>query len=174
MNPIIIIGAGIAGWTTARESRRLDTTTPVMMITADSGDFYAKPSLSNAFAQKRTPELLVTTPAAKMAQTMGVTLPFVVPIMSAARALAATLAGQPAELVFPLMPVAIKTPALPMTVSPPPTGTARQWESLETGVWHYFDADQRQNGFALTSARTARRAEQVKRPQLPARGPAIA
>lgn len=74
MNPITIIGAGLAGWTTVREFRKLDTTTPVVVITADSGDFYAKPSLSNAFGQKRTPEQLVTTPAAKMAETLGVTL----------------------------------------------------------------------------------------------------
>lgn len=72
--PIIIIGAGLAGWTTAREFRKLDTTTPVVLITADSGDFYAKPSLSNAYVQKRTPEQLVSTPAAKMAETLNVTL----------------------------------------------------------------------------------------------------
>ena len=74
MNPIIIIGAGLAGWTTAREFRKLDATTPVVMITADSGDFYAKPTLSNAFAQKKAPDQLVVTPAAKMAETQNVTL----------------------------------------------------------------------------------------------------
>ncbi len=74
MNPIIIIGAGLAGWTTAREFRKLDATSPVVMITADSGDFYAKPTLSNAFAQKKAPEQLVVTPAAKMAETQNVIL----------------------------------------------------------------------------------------------------
>ena len=74
MNPIIIIGAGLAGWTTAREFRKLDATTPVVVITADSGDFYAKPTLSNAFAQKKAPEQLVVTTAAKMAETQNVTL----------------------------------------------------------------------------------------------------
>ncbi len=74
MNPIVVIGAGLAGWTTVREFRKLDTSTPVVLITADAGDFYAKPSLSNAFAQKRTPAQLVTTPATKMAETLSVTL----------------------------------------------------------------------------------------------------
>ncbi|MEQ1534848.1 MAG: FAD-dependent oxidoreductase [Burkholderiaceae bacterium] len=74
MNPIIIIGAGLAGWTTAREFRKLDATTPVVMITADSGDFYAKPTLSNAFAQKKAPDQLVVTPAAKMSETQNVIL----------------------------------------------------------------------------------------------------
>ena len=44
------------------------------MITADSGDFYAKPSLSNAFAQGRVPARLVSTPAVNMADTLRVTL----------------------------------------------------------------------------------------------------
>ncbi len=73
-SPVIIIGAGLAGWTTAREFRKLDGTTPVTMITADSGDFYAKPSLSNAFAQGRVPAQLVSTPAVRMADTLKVTL----------------------------------------------------------------------------------------------------
>jgi rubredoxin-NAD+ reductase len=72
--PILIIGAGLAGWTTVREFRKLDTTTPVVLVTADSGDFYAKPTLSNAYAQKRTPAQLVSTPAAKMVETLNVTL----------------------------------------------------------------------------------------------------
>ena len=73
-HPIIIIGAGLAGWTAAREFRKLDATTPVTVVTADRGDFYAKPSLSNAFAQGRAPAQLVSTPADKMAATLNVTL----------------------------------------------------------------------------------------------------
>ncbi|HXE21615.1 MAG TPA: FAD-dependent oxidoreductase [Rhodoferax sp.] len=72
--PVIIVGAGLAGWSTARELRKLDGATPVLLITADRGDFYAKPSLSNAFAQGRTPAQLVGTPADQMAQTHHVTL----------------------------------------------------------------------------------------------------
>ncbi|WP_296510223.1 FAD-dependent oxidoreductase [Rhodoferax sp.] len=71
---VIIIGAGVAGWTTAREFRKLQPDTDVILVTADSGDFYAKPTLSNAYAQKRAPAQLVTTPAAKMAETLALTL----------------------------------------------------------------------------------------------------
>ncbi len=404
LEPIIIIGAGLAGWTTARELRKLDPSTPVLLITADSGDFYAKPSLSNAFQQKRSPAQLLTTAAAKMAQTHNVrllartrvlaidpatrtlrttqgdfqyrqlvlatgaqpirmplagdapeqvlsinslddfagfyqrltradqaedqvkdcprqvlimgagligcefandlavsgyrvtvvdpsvgpiaallpeaasaqlqqalaglgvrwhfgatvkavnwapvglnasalqvelsngqlalvdivlsaiglrsdmalaqaaglvcergivvdtrlqtsspgiyalgdsaqyasglwgaapeagaasvaggrTLPYVLPIMSAARALAATLAGTPTFVAFPLMPVAIKTPALPIVVAPPSPGTAGQWRSEEPGLWQFFDEGQNMRGFVLTGKHSARRAEQGK------------
>jgi rubredoxin-NAD+ reductase len=72
--PLVVLGAGLAGWTTVREFRKLDSVTPVIVVTADSGDFYAKPSLSNALAQKRTPQQLVTTPAAKIAESLKVTL----------------------------------------------------------------------------------------------------
>lgn len=71
---IIIVGAGLAGWTTARELRKLDPTTPVVLIAADSGDVYAKPALSNAFAGRRAPQQLVSTGAAAMAQTLKLTL----------------------------------------------------------------------------------------------------
>jgi len=382
MLPLIIIGAGLAGWTTAREFRKLDKITPVLLITADSGDFYAKPSLSNAFAQKRGPAHLVTTPAASMAQSQNVTLqahtrvtaintasqtvntsagdfayarlvlatgaqpiripmagdaasavlsvnswqdfsafharltggnvaattavgqkhivimgagligcefandlvsagfavtvvdpasspiaallppglgdqlrealadqgvvwhfgttvqemdhlaesggavsvklangqtmvadvvlsaiglradlglaqaaglqcergivvdarlqtsapnvyalgdaaqyengrtlPYVMPIMHAAKALAATLAGQPTVVQFPLMPVAVKTPALPLVVAAPAPGTVGQWMPSEPGVWLFTDGNQAAKGFALSGAHTGRRAE---------------
>lgn len=397
MNPLIIIGAGLAGWTTAREFRKLDTTTPVMVISADSGDFYAKPSLSSAFAQKRSPGQLISTPAARMVETLkttllahtrvqainpasrtlatsrgefsysqlvlatgaqpirvpvagdaaeqvqsinswddfsrfharltgtnshekenesqptnrnkhvlimgagligcefandlaasgyqvtvvdpatgpiaallpseagaqlhealvalGVTwhfgttvksvtrvlnteaaapshalcvhlsngqlalvdtalsaigsradtvlaqaagltcehgivvdtalqtsspniyalgdgaqyasaghrtLPYVMPIMSAARALAATLAGTRTELVFPLMPVAIKTPALPIVVAAPAPGTRGDWHHAETGVWQFIDLQGHVRGFVLTGKPTSRRAEMLR------------
>ena len=77
--PIVIIGSGLAAWSTVRELRKLEVLSsmglqPIVMICADSGDFYAKPTLSNALAQKRTPAQLVTTPAASMSQTQNVTL----------------------------------------------------------------------------------------------------
>lgn len=72
--PLVVVGAGLAGWTTVREFRKRDSITPVFVVAADSGDFYAKPSLSNALAQKRSPAQLVSTPAAQMVETLQVTL----------------------------------------------------------------------------------------------------
>ena len=382
-HPIIIIGAGLAGWTTVREFRKLDASTPVMLITQDHGDFYAKPSLSNAFAQKRGPAQLVSTLAAKMAEAQNVTLlaqtqvetinpqaqtintshgeysysqlvlatgaqairiplagdaadqvlsinslgdfsvfhdrltsrgtkaaqhvlimgagligcefandlaacgyqvsvvdpsngpisallpsdasgqlrealgalgvtwhfgvtvksvnqatapdapalqvelsngflanvdivlsaiglranttlaqatglacergilvdvnlqtsdphiyalgdgaqyasagnrglPYVMPIMNATKALAATLAGKRTALVFPLMPVAIKTPALPIVVAAPAPGTAGDWQTIEPGVWHFVNSQGQVLGFVLTGPQTTRRAEQAR------------
>ena len=72
--PLVIVGAGLAAWTTVREVRKLDAARPIVLISSDSADFYAKPTLSNALAQKRSVDQLVTTPAAKMAETLQVQL----------------------------------------------------------------------------------------------------
>ena len=239
MQPLIIIGAGLAGWTTVRELRKRDATAPVLLITADSGDFYAKPSLSNAFAQGRSPAQLVSTPAAKLVETQNVTLlahtrvqaidpvrrvvttshgKFVyrdlmlatgaqamrVPLAgdAADRVLSVNslqdfsafhcrlvgtdssqnhskhivimgagligcefandLAGQRTELVFPLMPVTIKTPALPIVVAAPAPGLAGQWTRSDPSLWQFMGAENRQHDFVLTGQHTARRGEQAR------------
>ncbi|MEN9712553.1 MAG: hypothetical protein RLY90_814 [Pseudomonadota bacterium] len=89
------------------------------------------------------------------------TLPFVMPIMNAAKALAQTLAGNPTAVVFPLMPVAVKTPALPLVVSPPAPATQGTWQAAHEGIWH-FVSDGKVRGFVLVGAQTSRRAEQSK------------
>ena len=376
--PVVVVGSGLAGWSAVREFRKLDTTTPVLMITADAGDFYAKPALSNALAQGKAAAQLVTTPAEKMVATLGVTLlqhiqvtgidvqtqevhtqskgsfgyrqlvlatgakairlsftgnaadevmsvnslddyvtfraklkpqarvliigagligcefandlaasgyavqvvdpsaaplatllpaevsaqlreslealqvrwhfgtsassidrvnddyvvafasgqtavvdvmlsavglradttlaqaaglatergivvnaqlqtsashvyalgdntqydsasagvsrtmPYVMPIMAAAKALAKTLAGAPTDVQFALMPVAIKTPALPLVISPALPGTQGEWGKVEEGVWQFVDVQGQVRGFVLSGAQTSRRAEQAK------------
>lgn len=71
---IVIIGSGIAGITTAREVRKLDTTASITLITADDGALYAKPMLSNAFAQGKTIENLVQKSAVTFAEELNVTV----------------------------------------------------------------------------------------------------
>ena len=370
---IVVLGSGLAGWTTVRELRKLDAAVPVTVVSADDGDFYAKPSLSNAFAQGKRPEQLVSTPAAKMAETLNVTLlprtrveaidaarrelvtsqgrisyaklvlatgadpiriplagdaahavrsvnslddfaafhaqlrpgahvaimgagligsefandlagagyrvsvvdpssrplaallpeqasaalldalqalgvrfhfgttvqsvdrdggtlrlqladgtafdadvvlsavglrpnvalaraaglqcgrgivvnetlatsdpaifalgdcaeyaggrclPYVMPIMSAARVLAAGLAGRGGTLSFPLMPVSVKTPALPLVIASPAAGGDGQWHAPEDGLWHFVDGGGLARGFVLAGKQTLRRAEQAQR-----------
>lgn len=61
------------------------------------------------------------------AEVDGQVLPFVLPIMHGARALAATLTGMPSVVQYPLMPVAVKTPAYPIVVLPPVPGATGAW-----------------------------------------------
>ncbi len=74
MNPLIIIGAGMAGFTVAREFRKLDKTTPMLLITADNGGFYAKPMLSNALAQNKSATQLLTQTMAQMSAQLQCTI----------------------------------------------------------------------------------------------------
>ena len=67
MHPIVILGSGLAGYSVAKELRKLDADVPITVVTEDDGDFYPKPSLSNAYALKKAPPALVTASAAQMA-----------------------------------------------------------------------------------------------------------
>jgi rubredoxin-NAD+ reductase len=102
------------------------------------------------------------------AEVAGLVLPFVMPIMHSARALAATLAGKPTPVAYPAMPVLVKTPACPTIVSPPPGGADGEWivTADADGVKSLFqDASGKMLGFALNGKATAERAALA--PQLP-------
>ncbi|MHB1403179.1 MAG: FAD-dependent oxidoreductase [Thiobacillus sp.] len=94
------------------------------------------------------------------AEVEGLNLPYVQPLMVQARALAATLAGTPTAVVYPAMPVMVKTPAHPVAVLPPRIGAAGSWkvECGETGICAlHLDDNGRLQGFALTGSETGRR-----------------
>ena len=74
MNPIIILGSGLAGYNTAKELRKLDTATPLVIITADSGPFYSKPMLSNALASKKTAAAIALNTPEQMAAQLNATV----------------------------------------------------------------------------------------------------
>jgi rubredoxin-NAD+ reductase len=99
------------------------------------------------------------------AEVDGLVLPYVMPIMQAARALAPTLLGQVTTLSYPAMPVMVKTPALPTVVSPPAKGADGQWKTavIEGGIEARFEApDGKLLGFALMGAATSQRATLTK------------
>jgi len=74
MNPIIVLGSGLAGYTIVRELRKLNRDIPITLVSRDSGDYYSKPMLSNAFAQHKDAASLVLTPAAEMAKQLDIQL----------------------------------------------------------------------------------------------------
>jgi rubredoxin-NAD+ reductase len=99
------------------------------------------------------------------AEVDGLNLPYVQPLMVQARALAATLAGTPTPVVYPAMPVMVKTPAHPVAVLPPKLGAAGGWKVAcgDTGICAlHVDDRGRLQGFALTGSETGRRNTLVK------------
>jgi len=98
------------------------------------------------------------------AEVEGRVLPYVAPIMHAARALARTLAGTPTPVAYPAMPVVVKTPAIPVVVAPPAEAEG-DWE-LETGAEgleaRFVNGAGTLAGFALIGAATSKRQSLTK------------
>jgi rubredoxin-NAD+ reductase len=68
--PVVIVGAGMAAYAVAREFRKLDKDTALLIVAGDSGGSYAKPMLSNAFALGKAAAQLLSHSAEQMAATL--------------------------------------------------------------------------------------------------------
>ncbi|MGF6770390.1 rubredoxin-NAD+ reductase [Paraburkholderia sp. GAS199] len=68
---VVIVGTGLAGYTVARELRKLDSTVPLVLISEDDGCFYSKPTLSNALAMKKQASELAVSDARTMAAQLN-------------------------------------------------------------------------------------------------------
>ncbi|NQX87383.1 MAG: FAD-dependent oxidoreductase [Halioglobus sp.] len=87
------------------------------------------------------------------AEVDGHVLVYVAPLMAAAKALGKTLAGEATEVVYPAMPVTIKTPACPVVVAPVAPETEGAWTIEVTGNnvnAQFRDTRGKLLGFALT------------------------
>lgn len=71
---IVIIGTGLAGYTVAKEFRKLDTESSLTIITQDDGCFYSKPLLSTALAQNKLPEQLPVYDATEMSSQLNASI----------------------------------------------------------------------------------------------------
>nr|WP_314615772.1 FAD-dependent oxidoreductase [uncultured Pseudomonas sp.] len=68
--PVVIIGTGLAGYNLAREFRKLDGETPLLLITADDGRSYSKPMLSTGFAKQKDADGLCMAEPGAMAEQL--------------------------------------------------------------------------------------------------------
>jgi rubredoxin---NAD+ reductase len=98
------------------------------------------------------------------AEVVGHTLPYVMPLMQQARALAATLARAPGSertpVTYPAMPVIVKTPACPTVVCPPATDAVGEWVvTHDEGACEarFVGIDGNLLGFALLGTATPQR-----------------
>ncbi|CAM3747154.1 NAD(P)/FAD-dependent oxidoreductase [Parendozoicomonas haliclonae] len=71
MDPVIILGTGLAGYNLGKELRKLDQTLPLTFITADDGRNYSKPMLSTGFTKAKTADELAMQDAATMARQLN-------------------------------------------------------------------------------------------------------
>lgn len=86
-------------------------------------------------------------------EIQGQVLPYIAPITHGLKALAATLLGATTEVDYPLMPVVVKTPALPLLLLPAAQGIEGEWQITDTGNGMrglFVDGEHKVRGFALS------------------------
>lgn len=71
---VVIVGAGVAGWSAAQALRTLAPARPVLLISACPGAAYPKPALSTALAHGKSADDLVQQDAASKATELGIEL----------------------------------------------------------------------------------------------------
>jgi rubredoxin-NAD+ reductase len=68
--PVVILGTGLAGYGLAKEFRKHDAETPLILITSDDGRSYSKPMLSTGFTREQGADDLAQMDAGNMARTL--------------------------------------------------------------------------------------------------------
>jgi rubredoxin-NAD+ reductase len=69
--PIIIVGTGMAGYSLAREYRKLDQSAELILISADDGRSYSKPMLSTGFTKQKTADELSMADPVQMREQLS-------------------------------------------------------------------------------------------------------
>lgn len=129
---------------------------------ADAGLACDRGVLVNPCLQTRDEHVYGLGDVAQYASAGHRLLPYVMPIMTAARALGATLAGTPTPVVFPVMPVAVKTPAFALLLALPAPGVNGTWQATDEHVWQFMDDLGACRGFVLGGKQTAQRAKAMQ------------
>lgn len=90
---VLVLGAGIAGWSVVDALRQLDPTLPITMVSACAGDVYHKPELSVSLSRNKSRNELIQELGTSKAVRLGVHLlshTFVVAIDARRRCLRTT------------------------------------------------------------------------------------
>lgn len=72
--PLTLIGSGLAAYNLAREWRKHAPDAELRIVTADAGDFYSKPMLSNGLNANKTAAQLAMKSVEKMAEELRATI----------------------------------------------------------------------------------------------------
>lgn len=67
IKPIVIVGTGLAGYGLLKELRKIDCSSPIILITSDDGRSYSKPALSTGYTKRTSADELAQYDAGSMA-----------------------------------------------------------------------------------------------------------
>ena len=133
-------------------------------LAAEAGLEISRGIVVNRFLQTADPAVCAL---GDCAEVNGYLLQYIAPLLECARALAKTLAGEPTEVGYPVMPVIVKTPSCPI-ISVLPRSPEGSWEFSGEGIdieAKFIDLEGNLSGFCLSGKAIAKRAQFVK--QLP-------
>lgn len=125
---------------------------PNLDLAKHTGIHTSRGIISNSLLETNLPDIYAI---GDCAEVNGTLLPYVMPLMQQARALAKTLTGDTTHVHYPAMPVAVKTPAAPLTVLPAPTNVDINWETEEFDdgmLAKAYDSEGTLRGFVLLGA----------------------
>ncbi|MBF0359113.1 MAG: FAD-dependent oxidoreductase [Magnetococcales bacterium] len=123
---------------------------PEVGLARDSGLEVNRGIVTNDHLLTSSPDIYALGDCAEVA---GRNLPYISPLMISARALGMTLTGTPTPVIYPHMPVTIKTTLHPIVTLPPAPGTTGEWqvEGDDSGiVGRFFNSENKLGGFCLT------------------------
>jgi rubredoxin-NAD+ reductase len=110
--------------------------------------------LVDAFGRSSDDAIFALGDCAEYATAGGsAVLPYVAPLLTAARAIASTLAGKPTTIDLKTDAVIVKTPSYKLALVPPPAGAAGNWlDQVEAGqtISRFVDVDDMLRGFGVS------------------------
>lgn len=136
---VVIIGAGLAGWSVVDALRTLNKDIPITLICADLGDRYHKPMLSVAISQGKTAQELVRTTAVQSAKDNQITL-LANTVVTSIDTATQTVHTSSDSISYDHLVLAIgATPAYPPTINPKATwhvNNLEQFSKLQATLNH--------------------------------------
>ena len=106
------------------------------------------------FGRTSAPSIYALGDCAEYSTANGSTvMPYISPMLTAARAIAATLAGTPTPIVLRNDAVVVKTPSLKLALAPPPPGSSGKWARVDDGerlIARFVDEAGMVRGFGLS------------------------
>jgi len=122
-------------------------------------DAYGRTSVSDIYALGDCAEYTISTDDRR-------TMPYIAPLMAAARAIARTLSGSATPIAHVPAPVIVKTPSYPLALLPPPQpmlagGLWRDAMQGDAQISRFFDANGIMQGFGVAPQQASLRQQLV-------------
>jgi rubredoxin-NAD+ reductase len=128
---------------------------PSIALAQSAGLLTRRGILVDAHGLTSAPDVYALGDCAEYATALGsAVLPYVAPMLAAARAIAASLAGTPTAIIHKNEAVIVKTPSYKLALAPPPAGMTGVWVDEHDGertIARFMDAEGKLHGFGVSA-----------------------